>query len=198
MTSNNIIFTTIDKQSLSTFNNLSITYKVDEINNLLIAVKTLFNVDYKLMKVRENCDKETNNISVSKRIINEDLIPLRGAINIFHTREDNAFISYEKFNQQIIKVNYITNAELSSKPVICIQKKEKIGLINIKDCEATYYLEYNFNLDDNINLKILDYFNSAAKFLVLDVNFNEIVKISSDKIEKIQHIFESLNILLNN
>ena len=198
MTSNNFIFDTINKHVLSTFNNLLITYKVDDINNLLIAIKTLFNVNYKLMKVIENYDKETNNIAISKRIINEDLITLKGAINIFHTREDEAFISYEKFNQQIIKVNYVPNSELLTKPVICVQKKEKIGLINIKDSETTYYLEYNFRLDDSINLKINHYFNSSAKFLVLDVNFNEIVKISRNKIEKIQHIFEKLNILLDN
>src|SRR6056300_1643122 len=84
---------------LEKYDKLSVDYyiaSIEDMHNLLIQIKTIFGINYKLMQVRKSIDTSENIVLVNKKCVNTPLM-YNPVENIFHTyNEESGFISYDK------------------------------------------------------------------------------------------------------
>jgi hypothetical protein len=184
---NNIISNT----KLQDFNNINIIYNISnkEVNNLLIKIKTLFGINFKLLVVKKGIDKRNNIISLNKQKINKSLSQ-KSIDNIFHTYNDDiGYISYNKYKTSIVNIVREENN------LIIIENNNVIPICESYNIISSSYLEYLFKLENNINISI-EYYLENKYNLKIEIPIIEEKYITDDKLDYINDIYNKINTII--
>lgn len=194
------------KYKLKSFNNVNVVYDInnaEEFNNILIGLKTLFNQDFKILKVNNQYDSSQCVMVIKKYKLNTKIIN-PGITNIFHTyEEDTGFISYEKYKHEIIDIVSITdNTDNNSNSsnnnlIITIEQNELIPTCEAYNLHNTSHLEYIFELENNIVIRGEHYLESNKYRLVINIPIMEEKHINSEKLDYINNLYNRINVAIN-
>lgn len=194
------------KYKLKSFNNVNVVYDInnaEEFNNILIGLKTLFNQDFKILKVNNQYDSSQCVMVIKKYKLNTKIIN-PGITNIFHTyEEDTGFISYEKYKHEIIDIVSITdNTDNNSNSsnnnlIITIEQNELIPTCEAYNLHNTLHLEYIFELENNIVIRGEHYLESNKYRLVINIPIMEEKHINSEKLDYINNLYNRINVAIN-
>lgn len=194
------------KYKLKSFNNVNVVYDInnaEEFNNILIGLKTLFNQDFKILKVNNQYDSSQCVMVIKKYKLNTKIIN-PGITNIFHTyEEDTGFISYEKYKHEIIDIVSITdNTDNNSNSsnnnlIITIEQNELIPTCEAYNLHNTLHLEYIFELENNIVIRGEHHLESNKYRLVINIPIMEEKHINSEKLDYINNLYNRINVAIN-
>lgn len=194
------------KYKLKSFNNVNVVYDInnaEEFNNILIGLKTLFNQDFKILKVNNQYDSSQCVMVIKKYKLNTKIIN-PGITNIFHTyEEDTGFISYEKYKHEIIDIVSITdNTDNNSNSsnnnlIITIEQNELIPTCEAYNLHNTLHLEYIFELENNIVIRGEHHLESNKYRLVINIPIMEEKHINSEKLDYINNLYNHINVAIN-
>jgi hypothetical protein len=194
------------KYKLNSFNKVNVVYDInnaEDFNNILIGLKTLFNQDFKILKVNNQYDSSQCVMVIKKYKLNTKIIN-PGITNIFHTyEEDTGFISYEKYKHHIIDIISITdninNNDDSSNNnlIITIEQDELIPICEAYNLDNTSHLEYIFELENNIIIRGEHHLESNKYRLVINIPIMEEKHINDEKLNYINNLYNHINIVIN-
>jgi hypothetical protein len=193
----NKLLSVLLKDKLDSYNKITIEYNIksiSDINNLLVSIKTLIGINYKLTQVQKKIDTRENVITINKKNINSKIYFTID--NIFHTYNENSgFVSYDKYKNII---NNIISVNLNN--VIIIEKNEKVMISESYNNDIVYkYLEYQFILDNGLVILLENYYGSNEHYrLKIEISIEEEKYISSNKIKYINDICNKVEILMSN
>ena len=169
------------KYKLDTYNTVNIIYDIknEDLNNILLKLKTLYNCNFKVLKVNSQYDSNNFTKIVKKYKLNKKLN--NSVNNIFHTYEENTgFISYDKYYHKIIDIQ-----KLDNNSILSIEQNTNISYCNNCIINKTFNLEYNFELDNNIIIKIEHYIKLDKIRLIINIPILEEKYINPEKIDYI-------------
>lgn len=181
------------KYKLDTYNTVNIIYDIknEDLNNILLKLKTLYNCNFKVLKVNSQYDSNNFTKIVKKYKLNKKLN--NSVNNIFHTYEENTgFISYDKYYHKIIDIQKLDNNN-----IISIEQNTNIPYCNNCVSNKTFNLEYNFEFDNNIVIKIEHYIKLDKIRLIINIPILEEKYINPEKLDYINDLNNNLNLLIN-
>lgn len=181
---------------LGKYNTVNIDYTISDIakkHNIIIQLKTLFGLNFKLAQVNKVIDTKNNVVSINKKRINSELI--HSVENIFHTyNDDTGFISYDKYNH---KINDIITIDTGR--IVSVEKNNRISIAESYNSDITFkYLEYLFVFEHDIEVSLQQYLYDVEHFrLHIHIPINEEKHISSDKLEYINLVCNKIELLVS-
>lgn len=191
----------LTKYKLSDYNSVNISYKIlsaKKLYNLLIQIKTIFGVDFKLTDVTKKIDASNNVILVKQTKVKTTLSAKHtGLNNIFHTYElDTDFISYQKYNHKILDIINGNNSHYNY--VISVENNELIPICESYKFYGSNYLNFSFELENNITINA-EYHLSDHRLYKLTINIPimEEKYITDDKLKYINEIYDKINTIMN-
>jgi hypothetical protein len=181
---------------LKSYNIINIDYTINNINelyNIIMRLKTLFSMDFKLSNVKKVIDTKNNIISLNKKMINSPII--HKTDNIFHTYEDTSgFISYNKYKHESNDIISIDTGR-----IISVERNIKTEITESYNNDMIInYLEYQFNLEYNIEVLVKQYLYDVEHYrLRIHIPINEEKHILSEKEQYINDICDKIEVLIN-
>lgn len=191
----------LKKYKLKDYNSVNISYKIlsaKKLYNLLIQIKTIFGIDFKVTDVTKKIDTTNNVILVKQTKVKTTLSPKHtGLNNIFHTYElDTGFISYQKYNHKILDV--INGSNNGYNYVISVENNELIPICESYKFYGYNYINYLFELENNVTISA-EYHLSEHRLYKLTINIPimEEKYITDDKLKYIDEIYDKISTIMN-